>query len=513
MTKQPRPANQPLRLLLGFLLALLAVAVVGALALAVGARSFRQSDRIAHNVTVAQVPVGDLPRGEALTTLEQEWVPRLPEKLTLTEDGHTFERSRGELGAALELERALDEAMEVGREGNLLRQVVDRLRLMQSSVDVPVRVTVKQATLRAALKTIADQVNHPPVDARVTVTADDQVQVVAGKSGIVLDLDDSAQAVTKALETLTAEKVALVSKTKQPNITAADLSHLEVVLGSFNTPYDSGKVDRTHNLSLAIGSVNGKVVMPGGTFSANEAIGPRLEERGFRDAPIFVNGEITPSTGGGVCQVATTLYNAALLAGLPVTERHHHSMPVHYADAGRDATVYWGSLDLRFQNDTGAPIVVLASMSGSRVHVRIVGQRSAKKKVRIERSGLSQLPFTTVEKPDPTLEIGKKKVEEKGRLGIRVTVHRVLIAPDGNEEKELLHTDTYQPYKQTVLVGKKPPAVPPGGQLPPGAKPGTTAPGAKPAVGAKPHDDPEPPARKPAKPKPKPVRKPSRSEE
>jgi vancomycin resistance protein YoaR len=478
MSKSKRNARNLVRLLVGLLVALLLVLAVGALALLVGANSFRQSDAIARNVTVAGVDVGGLPRGEALTRLETEYVATLPTDLKLVHGDESFTYPRRELGAELQIEQALEAALRLGREGNALRQVLDRLWLMRSAVDLPVSVAVDGKLAATKIAAIAAQVNQEPVDARVTVGGDDEVNVVPGKPGIVLDETASLQVVTKALSDPRAVSATLASKQQDPNIVAADLAHLEVVLGSFSTPYSASKVDRTHNLHLAIRSINGQVVMPGDTFSANQTIGRRDEARGFREAPIFVNGEITPSTGGGVCQIATTIYNAALLAGLPVVERHHHSMPVHYADAGRDATVYWGQLDLRFRNDTSGPVVLLASMSGSRVHVRIVGKREAKKRVRVERSGISGIPFETVEKPDPTLDEGKRKVEEKGRKGVRVTVYRVTVLDDGSEKRETLHTDVYRAYKETVLVGakKKPVAKP--DVLPDSTTPGATKAGA-----------------------------------
>ncbi|NPV49027.1 MAG: hypothetical protein HPY69_18955 [Armatimonadetes bacterium] len=461
MTKSRGNTRNLVRLLTGIVLAVLLACAIGVLALLLSASHFRNSDTIARNITVAGVDVGGLPRGEALTRLENEWVSALPTEMTLVHGDQHFRYSRQELGAQLQLVEAIDAALRIGRQGSALQQVVDRIRLLRASVDVPVRVAVDETRAAAKVAEVAARVNRPPVDAKVTVTGGEEVDVVPGKQGILVDEKATLQALCTALSDPQQTETVVISQRRDPNITASDLAHLEVVLGSFSTHYSASKVDRTHNLQLAIKAINGTVVMPGETFSANQAIGRRDEARGFREAPIFVDGEITPSTGGGVCQVGTTIYNAALLAGLPIVERHHHSMPVPYADAGRDATVYWGQLDLRFRNDTGSPIVVLASMSGSRVYVRIVGKRSAKKAVRIERSGIASIPFEIVEKPDPTLEEGKRKIEEKGRKGVRVTVYRVTVEDDGSERRETLHTDIYRPHKEIVLVGKKKPEVKP----------------------------------------------------
>lgn len=488
----PNKRRNPIpRLLSVIVLAIALVAAVGAMALAVGARGFASSDRLAPNIRIAEIPVGGLSRAEAISNLQTEWLPQLPPQMGIAHGGKTYSFTREELGARAEIEQAVDQAMRLGREGGLIQQVSDRITLMRTGVAVPVTITVDQDALASRIRDIAAKVNREARNARIQINSAGGVDVVPGATGLKVDQAASAAAVATALQDPTAATAQLVVTETQPKVKSSDLAHLEVVLGRFSTSYNAGKVDRTHNLNLAIDAVNGTVVMPGAEFSANSAIGPRNESRGFREAPIFVNGEITPSTGGGICQIATTIYNAALLAGLTMVERHHHSMPVAYAEAGRDATLYWGSLDLRFRNSTGAPIVLLASSSGSQVHVSIVGKRDARKRVRIVRDNVTQIPFETEEKPEPTLPVGKKKVEEKGRNGIRVTVSRVTVQDDGTEKREVLHTDVYKPYKQVVLAGTKQPAT----------APATPVPATSGLLGTKPPASPTP-ANRPTAPKP-----------
>lgn len=443
-----------------------AVAVIAA----VQARSFKASGKIAENVTIAGVEVGGLKQAEALQKLEAEWLPTLPAKVTLQHGSESMELSAEELGREPQLETAANKAMLIGRSGGLLEQVRTRVQLWRGGVEVPVAIEVDPKTLRGEVANLAAKLDHEPVNARVTVTGAETVSVIPGKPGVKLDQKSAAEAITKALTSLQTEPVALTSKQQEPAITAADLSHLEVVLGSYSTPYNSGKVDRTNNLRLAVEAVNGTVVMPGSVFSTDQTIGPRIAARGFREAPIFADGEVTPATGGGICQIASTIYNAALFADLPVVERRKHSQPVTYTPAGRDATVYSGQVDLRFRNDTQWPIVLLASMSGSQVHMRILGKKEANKKVRIERSAVTRVPFERQEIPDPELLLGKKEVEKKGRNGIKVTVYQIVQQPDGSEKRRTLHTDVYRPQKEVVRVGTKKPVVPPGMKLMPDGK-------------------------------------------
>lgn len=438
------------------LIILLLILAVTAGALSVSAGNFRKSDLIANNVTISGVAVGRLRNAEATRKLQDEWLPTLPKTVTVLVGEEKHDLAAEDLGRQPQIEQAVAKAWHIGREGNLLAQMTTRLRMMRSTIEVPVQITVDEPSLSAELVKLAAQVDRPPVDATVSVSGDDEVSVTPGKPGLKLDRKGAATAITAALCKLQTEPVKLTCQEAQPSVSAADLAHLEVVLGSYSTPYSSGKVDRTHNLGLAIQAINKTVIMPGEVFSTDQTIGPRIAERGFREAPIFQDGEVTPATGGGICQIATTIYNAALFAGLEVVERHHHSQPVTYAPAGRDATVYAGQLDLRFRNTTGSPILMLGSVGDSRVYVRILGKREANRKVRIERSGLTSTPFDVKEIPDPDLEIGKREVEKKGRNGISVTVYRVITQPDGTEKRESLHTDTYRGQTQVVHVGTKP---------------------------------------------------------
>ena len=474
-----------LKIILLILLAVAVLTAVAAVTVAVQARRFKASGQIADNVTIADVEVGGLKQAQAMQKLEDEWLPSLPARLTLRHGDENLELSAEELGREPQIETAVNKAMLVGREGGFLREFETRVRLWRGHLDIPVAINVDSKKLQTAVANLAAKLDQDPVDARVTVTGAETVSVIPGKVGTKLDQKAATEGIAKALKSLQSEPVTLTSRKQDPKVQASDLAHLEVVLGSYSTPYNSGKVDRSHNLKLAVEAINGTVVMPGAVFSTDQAIGPRIEARGFREAPIFADGEVTPATGGGICQIATTVYNAALFADLPVTERHKHSQPVTYAPAGRDATVYSGSFDLRFRNDTGYPVVLLASMTGSKVNVSIIGKKEANRKVRVERSAVTRLPFEKQEIPDPNLPLGKKQVEKKGRPGIKVTVYQIVKQPDGSEERRMLHTDVYRPQKEVVRVGTKKPVVPPGMKLTPEGKLVPLKPGEKPEAGDK----------------------------
>ncbi len=141
-----------------------------------------------------------------------------------------------------------------------------------------------------------------------------------------------------------------------PGIVDTPKSNLKL-LGMYTTEYDP-KASRGHNIEVAAKNVDGKVVKPGATFSASNSIGPRTSENGFLEAPVFLNKQHAMGMGGGVCQVSSTIYAAMKTAGIQASERHAHSLPVAYLPAGWDATISWGSLDLKFVNKYDSNIIV-----------------------------------------------------------------------------------------------------------------------------------------------------------
>lgn len=133
-----------------------------------------------------------------------------------------------------------------------------------------------------------------------------------------------------------------------------------VLLGGYRTVLRDPLPGEEYNVHLAASLLAGTVIKPGAVFSQNSAIGPYTEDRGFEKGPTYIGTTLTTTIGGGVCKIASTLYNVAVLSNMKIVERHNHSMPVPYVPYGQDATVAYGSKDIRFRNDTGSDIMIWA---------------------------------------------------------------------------------------------------------------------------------------------------------
>jgi vancomycin resistance protein YoaR len=183
--------------------------------------------------------------------------------------------------------------------------------------------------------------------------------VVPAEPATTLLIQQSAAAITTALtQNPTVSSINLVIQKGAAPTKSTSLTGVNARLAHFVTHFDTAEVGRTQTVRRAIQLIDGTVLAPNEIFSVNKAVGERTAERGFGIGKVFINGTMENQLGGGMCQVATTLFNAALLADFKIIERHQHVRTVPYVPAGGDATVYYGEKDFQFQNNTDTPVFI-----------------------------------------------------------------------------------------------------------------------------------------------------------
>lgn len=221
--------------------------------------------------------------------------------------------------------------------------------------------------------------NLAPQDAFFDADSD---RIITEKPGQLLDIPRTVDLVMAAPPEAS---VTPLFRSIAAGITAADLAQAEG-LGSSTTRILDQTPSRVHNIRLASGIINNAVLEPGYEFSFNRRLGEPTADRGFLPATVFAEGgRLEQETGGGVCQVSSTLYSAALAARLTITERHPHSRPVAYIPQGQDATTYTDK-DLRFINSTGRRVILRSRLKENSLSVDIMGlpeplRRSATREV------------------------------------------------------------------------------------------------------------------------------------
>ena len=315
-------------------------------------------------------------------------------------------------------------------------------------------LTIGGASADAYFRALSQRIGRPPRDARFAVYGD-AVQVVPSRDGLEIDVPQAARAVLRAA-TRPANRVArLVVARAEPERTTAEALAMGIDrrMSSYKTYY-SGTSDRIANLQLGVAALDGTLVAPGATFSLNRAIGERTAERGFRSAPVIIGTEYAEEVGGGTSQVATTVFNAAWEAGLRITERHPHSLYISRYQLGRDATVYWPSLDLKFVNDTRDWLLVRGFSESDGISVAIYGGESR----RVESSATplvttGRVPVRRV--PDPSLPKGKRVVDAEGVAPTKTSAARKVYSADGRLLRSETWNTSYEAEKRIVRIGTK----------------------------------------------------------
>lgn len=378
------------------------------------------------------------------------------------------------------------------------------------------RVEVAPATLASAMRfsaqgsTLLTRVDSAVIasalegrlGAAVRPAKDAAFRIVAGAPKVVpstpgKDVDRAAlgSALSRVIASPAPREVAVPVVDTVPTLTTQQAAALKITdrLSSFTTRYPYAAY-RLQNIHRAADLINGTLLKPGEVFSLNTIVGQRTAENGFAVGIIINNGKFAKDFGGGVSQVATTTFNAVFFAGLQDVEHRPHSFWISRYPAGREATVAWGSLDLRFRNDSPNGVLVTATYTSSSVTVSMWGTK------RFDVVSASS-PRYNVRQPgavryDPSPDC----VHQGSVAGFDIDVTRVFRQAGAEVRRQTFHT-SYDVAQEIQCRAK--PAPSPSPTASPAATPSAGAPGAKPTPGAKPAPTPVAP-----KPAPKPTRKP-----
>ncbi len=301
-----------------------------------------------YTVTAAGVDITGLGESAARAKLRAALEPKLKEPIRLVIGDYQYSYTRAELGASVDYDSMVKVANKTGMAAFRLDadkgKIVRELRLLDAQVKDDFENTALNIGGSAVRVRLALEGQPKPFAEMLTVPF---------KSAPDAVVENGAPDVAAATGT----------------------GKFPYLLADFTTSFNASLRGRTTNLKMAARNINGTIVAPGGVFSANKAIGPRSAAAGWREAGMFVSGQVVSGTGAGICQVSSTLYNATLLADLPIVERHPHSMSVTYVPPSQDAALLWGQKDFKFRNDTGTPIKVETYIKGSKFTAKLWGQK------------------------------------------------------------------------------------------------------------------------------------------
>lgn len=353
---------------------------------------------------------------------------------------------------AIDVEKTAERAYAVGRTDNLWENLKAGYDSRTRSDMVGYVVQYDATKFKAIIDRIRDQIEVKPIEAHAEVE-NGRVVIYPNQTGYLVDTEAVLNDVQEFGSQLP-RRVSLHTKTIYAKVTTEALHDIKDVLGIYTTYFSTAAVGRTHNIRLSADAINGLLLKPNEVFSFNDVVGFRSAERGYQEAPVIVDGKMEPGLGGGICQVSTTLYNAALLADLGVIERECHFFPATYVPIGLDATVDYGNIDLKFRNSRQSDIYLWTKVDGGMITIAVLGnaQKEPVPNIAFYSEIEKVIPIETVKKDDPLLPLGEEKVIEKGNQGYVSATYR-----GENGVYRLAYRDSYPATKRVIAVGTKRP--------------------------------------------------------
>jgi len=506
---------KPKRKKAGLLIGILVIAIILITFLLTGFALLNlYNDKILKGISIGSINVENLTIEEATKVLSDKYNSKISEEISLEVDGQTYSITPEELGVNYDIQKAVDEAYNEGRKGNIIQNNFSIMKAFFNKKNIQMSVSYNEEALDNILKDINSKIPNAMLDNTYSVE-DDELIVTRGKDGVSIEKEEAKELILKALTDWENKKIEMkIIDAKCPEIDIEkiyeeiycepqDASYrtqpFEIIphkngidfdlekakkileddkeeyiidliikepkvhtneigeeafpnlLGTCSTKFDVTNVSRTKNVKLALKKIDGVVVMPGETFSYNKTLGKRTAEAGYDYAAGYAGGKVVPMLGGGICQVSSTLYTAVLYANLDIVERYNHMFLTSYIGAGKDATVVYGSLDFRFKNTRKYPIRIKATSNGGVAEVKIYGiKEEVEYDVEIESTILNYISYETIYEEDKTLAPGQEKVEQNGMRGCKSKTYRVLKLNGQEVSRELLSSDTYDAMDKMV---------------------------------------------------------------
>lgn len=413
-------------------------------------------DKIHSNITIKGLNVGGYTYSQAEKFLKEKLEPTVDSSaLTLRFRDKSWKFSYRDAGFSYDYEDALTKAYDIGHKGSFFKRVADVISAQLERKDIGLNYSYDTQYIKGKLEDISREIGQEAKDASISFKNNIFV-ITDEKEGRKLDTGKSFDMVKAQMDKPASSDIQLVVDVVQPEIKRADLENIKDNLGEYSTKFNAADVDRTHNIKIATASASGVLIKPGETYSVNQTVGPRLAKNGYKEAKVIINNELVPGIGGGVCQVSSTLYNAALLSNMKIVERRSHSLPSSYVPMGRDATISENYIDFKFQNTTQYPIYIHGEVNGSWVKFSIYGRNDnpgRTVKIRTEVVKKTDPQIKIIE--DPTLPVGTEVEEKKAYTGYVVRAYRIIMENGIQVSAEELTQSVYRVGNGVKRVGTK----------------------------------------------------------
>jgi len=417
-------------------------------------------------VLIDGIHVGDMTVEEARAALTSTGAD-LPNAFSVTVaiGDKTWTVDPSNVPAARDLGNVLEKAYAIGRTNTTVIQTTMQTPFRQrtnaavdlrtNGVNLTTTASYDREAVRRIVSEIAQYVTREPISAEIQ-SFDYNTRTFSfttSQPGVTLDQELLYNKLTAALDQWKSGVTVMVDPViTEPAVTTEQMAQNFTLIAAYTTETTNDR-NRNTNIELACQAINGTALMPGETFSFNEATGQRTTAKGYKSAGAIAAGQSIEEVGGGICQVSSTLFNAVARADLEIVSRSPHAWPSNYVNIGEDATVNWPNLDFKFKNNTDSPVFVITYYKDRRMSAEIWGL-SLGKGVTVD---LESVITQTTQPPEdiryvlnPELAYGVSETTVKARTGYVVETYQIWYQDGVETSRELLHKSTYKPYQQVV---------------------------------------------------------------
>jgi len=410
------------------------------------------------NVEVSGIILSGKTLEEGRSLLEKQFItPLLNKKVNIIADGKTFTLDNSRIILDNNFDYIVNQSFNFGKNFTPL----EKSKFLKSPTlhqQYNIAFNFNESYIKDSIKVICAEINREPLNASIYFNEDGTVEINSDSKGIKLNESKLEEDIKNNINDIYNSVISINAPVEETpaEITVDRLCNLTTKIASFSTSFSSSSIGRAHNIELSAKSINGKIIMPGESFSFNESVGERTAQRGFMEAPVIVGFAIDSGLGGGICQVSTTLYNAILRTGVNSVERTPHTLPSDYVPLGLDATVDWSNIDYKFQNTLDYPIYIQAYTENSNLNINIYSDFNlAKYEYTIMNDVYAKIQTNTRIIDNPNLEEGEIFVTQKGYPGYRVKVLRYTHENGVLINSETISDDFYSPVPNVISRGVK----------------------------------------------------------
>ena len=410
--------------------------------------------KIYNNIYIENIDMSGLTKEEAIDKLKESIYCN--KEINFLYDENIYPLSFDFIELNYNIEDTVEKAFNIGRNKNIVDNTKIKINLkLGDKINFRLEPKYNNEKINDYIEILCSQINKEPVDATINIEQDN-IKVTDEVIGIKINKDTIRETIIDKIDELDFDETSIPINIIKPKYTYENLSKINSVLGSYKTKFNLSNYNRSNNIYIATNKTNNILLNNNEEFSFNNIIGQRSEQAGFKEAPVIINGEMQSGLGGGICQVSSTIYNAVLYSGLEITEARNHSIPSSYIEKGRDATVSYGAVDLKFRNNYQYPILIQNKVINDTIVTTIYGNDRYKREIDIVTELVETIPNKTIVKKSSIMYNGENFIQEKGRNGYKIKTYRIYKNKNGEiSSKEYINESYYPPINKIIIKGTK----------------------------------------------------------